>query len=707
MMRRLPCIKVLFLILILAAVLALQHSISQPQVALSQPLLAAGTFIEVGDEWRYFGGFSEASTPIDAWRQQGFNDSGWLVGPSGFGYGDGDDATLLDDMQGNYVSLFIRKTFTVTEPSALTGLTLEIDYDDGFVAYLNGTEVARRQMGDAGDPIYYDSLADSHEAGTAESIDLSSYLGLLQAGTNVLAIQGHNVAPGSSDSSLIPALRWEDTLPYLLRYPHIQSTTSTSTIIAWVTDSTGDAEVRYSLDQGYTNTSPATAEYINSEYYYAATLADLEPDTTYYYQIFQDGNDLTPWSVVTFTTAKEENDPYFTFVAFGDSRDASPAAYAVHEQMRLWDFDLVVHTGDIVLLGAYAEFEVQYFDVYRETIKSIPLFPALGNHDVGNAYRDIYYLPQNAWRAADKELYYSFDWGNAHFVSLDTNSSLGQTTPWDPDDQDMQEWLINDLANTDKFWKFVFLHHPYYTSSGREGHGLVYYRLLPVFEDYEVDVVFTGHDHDYERTIPILDDSPSTIEDGGVVYIVTGGGGAPLYEVYGDWFTAYAESINHFILADVANCTLTLEAIDTEGTVFDSFTIDRCYYGPALEVVKEGPTTAEVGHTVVFTFTATNDSINGDGSPISDVSVSDDIAGLATHVSGDDGDQLLEVGETWAYTASHTIHATDPDPLVNTATARGKDGNGDDVPDATDSHSTAIEGGSDPVFLFFFPIVLG
>jgi hypothetical protein len=712
--QRVRLFRVLFLIL--AAVLALQQPISQPQLALAKPLSATGAFIEVGDDWRYLKGTSEASTPIDAWRQQGFDDSGWLVGPSGFGYGDGDDATLLDDMQGNYVSLFIRKTFTVTDPSALTGLTLEIDYDDGFVAYLNGTEVARREMGNPGDPVYYDSLADSHEAGTAETIDLSSYLGLLQAGTNVLAVQGHNAGLYSSDFSLIPALRWDDTSPNLLVYPYLGETTTTSVTISWATNSPGASEVRYSLDQSYSNVVAAISSTYDGKYWHSATVTGLTADTTYYYRVYTGSDDVTPWSEITFTTAPEDTVPQFTFVALGDSRPGGPtsppsqAALDVAAEMGQHSFDLALHTGDIVYRGgicsgdgsSWNQYIRAYFDVYQESMGDIPFHPSVGNHELGGdscgyqGYTDVYYLPENAPSGHEEE-YYSFDWGNAHFVALDTNQNYGVYST-------QGNWLVNDLQTSMQPWKFVFFHHPPY-SSGKHGSSIeVRDRLVPVFETYGVDVVFTGHNHDYERTCPILDGACTTSQDGGVVYFVTGGGGAALYPAGSSWFTAYSDSLYHFLKAEIANCTLTLEAIDTAGAVFDSFVIDRCQYTPALAIVKEGPSTANVGDTVVLTFTVTNDNVHGDGSPISHISVSDDLAGTATFVSGDDGDDFLQVGETWVYTAGYTIQATDPDPLVNTATVTGEDADGEDVPDATDGHSTAIA--AEPIPLIFLPIVL-
>jgi hypothetical protein len=157
--------------------------------------------IEVGDTWRFFKGLSEP--PVD-WTGATFDDSAWLEGASGFGYGDGDDATVLADMSGSYSSVYLRRLFDVGNPSTVEQLLLTVDYDDGFVAYLNGQEVAR--SGVSGAPPAFDARASNHEAGTAETFELGAFLPNLVAGTNVLAIQGHNAGVNSSDFSLIPSL---------------------------------------------------------------------------------------------------------------------------------------------------------------------------------------------------------------------------------------------------------------------------------------------------------------------------------------------------------------------------------------------------------------------------------------------------------------------------------------------------------------------
>ena len=167
--------------------------------------------VEVGDSWRVFKG--TVAPPVD-WTTPVFDDLSWIEGASGVGYGDADDATVLDDMEDGYVAFFARRTFTASGIGSLTNLVLQIDYDDGFVAYLNGTEIARRGLGTAGSVVAFDQLADpGREAGPDEYIDASVGLASLVEGSNVLAIELHNTTLDSSDASLIPRLIGNGSLP--------------------------------------------------------------------------------------------------------------------------------------------------------------------------------------------------------------------------------------------------------------------------------------------------------------------------------------------------------------------------------------------------------------------------------------------------------------------------------------------------------------
>ena len=158
--------------------------------------------VRVGEIWRYFKG---TQAPPANWSSRGFDDSGWLSGPSGIGYGDNDDETELEDMRYEYISFFARKSFTVADTADIDQLILSIDFDDSFIAYLNGTEVARENISIA-NPSFDDPADDNREAGLMIDIDLSAAKGLLVAGENVLAIEVHNVELDSSDSSMIPEL---------------------------------------------------------------------------------------------------------------------------------------------------------------------------------------------------------------------------------------------------------------------------------------------------------------------------------------------------------------------------------------------------------------------------------------------------------------------------------------------------------------------
>ena len=159
------------------------------------------TIINWGDIWRYF--VPQAELP-ENWRLPGFDDSGWPSGPSGFGYGDDDDATIIDQT----MSVFIRKVFSVDDLPGVLEAVLHIDYDDGFVAYLNGQEIARANIGLPGVmPAYSDSASNVTEPlicyggfPVAFPVDPS----LLLSGSNVLAIEVHNFNITSSDLTLIP-----------------------------------------------------------------------------------------------------------------------------------------------------------------------------------------------------------------------------------------------------------------------------------------------------------------------------------------------------------------------------------------------------------------------------------------------------------------------------------------------------------------------
>ena len=299
------------------------------------------------------------------------------------------------------------------------------------------------------------------------------------------------------------------------------------------------------------------------------TLTDLITGTEVTYRVSTSGVELASGA---FRTAGAADRP-FSFAVIGDSGTGSTDQYAVADRLVALDPNFVLHTGDVVYPSGQADgYDPYFFQPYQALLKRAPIFPTLGNHDVvtdnDQPYLDAFYLPHN--NPANSEKYYAFDWGNAHFTALDFND--GPSTA-------QLNWLQADLAATHQEWRFVFYHQAIY-SSGPHGYEpyIIGKRavLAPIFEANHVDVVFNGHDHDYERTKSI----------NGVIYIVSGGGGASLYDVTPQSFSAFAASVHHTVYVTVDGCQLALQAIKADGSIFDSTTLDH----PCAVSTPEPPT---------------------------------------------------------------------------------------------------------------------
>lgn len=168
------------------------------------PPLNWETIIDAGETWKYL---VPAEEPDAAWRLPGFDESSWLDGKTSIGYGDDDDSTVVEGA----TSVFLRKTFNINDPAAFHEAILHVDYDDGFIAYINGVEVARNGF-TSESPIPYDAFSEiSHEAkifngGQPEAFFISSLQDILVTGENILSVQVHNTSAGSSDLTIIPIL---------------------------------------------------------------------------------------------------------------------------------------------------------------------------------------------------------------------------------------------------------------------------------------------------------------------------------------------------------------------------------------------------------------------------------------------------------------------------------------------------------------------
>ncbi|MCP5062362.1 MAG: T9SS type A sorting domain-containing protein [Ignavibacteriae bacterium] len=161
------------------------------------------TIIDHGDNWQYQIGNEDIP---QNWNSLDYTEY-WNEDPSGFGYGDDDDATIVDS---STISVFIKKEFEIDDKNDIQAAILHLDYDDGFVAYLNGVEIARANLGNVGEVTLYNELAvlsrepNMIDGGKPETFRVENLESILKDGTNILAIQGHNSSNISSDLSIIP-----------------------------------------------------------------------------------------------------------------------------------------------------------------------------------------------------------------------------------------------------------------------------------------------------------------------------------------------------------------------------------------------------------------------------------------------------------------------------------------------------------------------
>ena len=430
-----------------------------------------------------------------------------------------------------------------------------------------------------------DSAAD--EASSSTGSESATSAGASATETSVGETQGETETGGEPE----PALDC-GTPSYagLRRAPYLQSVMPDSVRVAWASETAGEGVLRVgpSADGPWSevaaNAELFTTERTTEDVEYTAydAMADgLEPGIEYCYEVWLDGEAVA--TGLRFETAWVD-DRAVRIVAFGDSGNASPDQMAVRDRMLERDFDIFLHLGDMAYGdGTFPEFKERVFDVYTDFLHETPTWPTMGNHefntDQGQPYLDLYYLPEVALDPSQNERYYSFDYGDVHFVSIDTNDLivLGAVAQDPNSDTTMLDWLRQDLAESDKPWKVAFFHHPPYSSSERPPNFVVIDGIVPILEEGGIDIALAGHDHHYERTVPVKSGATSTHEEGGIFYFVHGAGGAGLRDAFGDWWTeAYNDQKHSYLSLTIEGCTAVGEVVAFDGEVLDTFELPGC-----------------------------------------------------------------------------------------------------------------------------------
>jgi len=366
----------------------------------------------------------------------------------------------------------------------------------------------------------------------------------------------------------------------IARGPYIENMAADMATVRFRTDVDTVAWLSYGAwpdCERFMTLSPAVKEH-------AITLFGLLGDTTHCYRIYLPDSVSTgvyKAAENTFKTFRGSDKPYFNFLAFGDSGSGSEEQLELAAQMEKFAPDFVVHMGDMVESGLDTDADNLYFGPYKKMLARCPFFMALGNHDYGKKNESKEFLKDNYIPFHSMPLtglppyYYFFDEGDARFFVLDANYFNGAKWAQPLDKGTKQyKWLERFLSNSEKTWKFIILHEPLYSTGA---HGVIEAEraaLEPLFEKYKVDMVFQGHNHDYERTKPMKDGIPD--DKAGIIYITLGGGGQTLYfqRTNADWSEKFLP-VYHFACIEVKERNLKLNAYNKDGQAIDTLEVQK------------------------------------------------------------------------------------------------------------------------------------
>ncbi|PSL30425.1 metallophosphoesterase [Dyadobacter jiangsuensis] len=418
----------------------------------------------------------------------------------------------------------------------------------------------------------------------------------------------------------------------LLRGPYLQVATPTSIVIRWRTDKPSESVVKIgsssqSLGQTFADNTPVTEHEVK--------VTGLQAETRYYYSIGSQSAVLQTGDHNYFQTSAVAGKPgKYRFGLLGDCGTNSIIQDEV--RARMMDYLGSNYMNAWLLLGdnAYsfgrdAEYQSNFFNRYKDNLlKMYPLFPSPGNHDYDNdnparqddhqvPYYDVFTMPTKGEAGGEPsgtEAFYSFDYGNVHFLSLDSYGREDNATRlYDTLGRQVQ-WIKKDLAvNKNKDWVVAYWHHPPYSKGSRESDGdpemtAIRQNFIRILERLGVDLIICGHSHVYERSrlmgghygyantfdpakhvidassarydgsdnsCPYIKNSP---QSRGTVYVVAGSGGQ-LGNPKPDWphKAMYHSDAEHGggLMMEVEGNRLDLKWIAADGVIRDKFTMEK------------------------------------------------------------------------------------------------------------------------------------
>lgn len=501
------------------------------------------TLMPWGATWKYLNNGSNQGT---AWYASTFNDASWSSGAAPLGFGTTDSpvstvpVTTVGASNNGVTTYYFRSTFTATNLAAYDVVKFNFRVDDGCAIYLNGQLLSG--------PTTYKSLANS-ATGTASlsyqlpaswayntfassqntdgnevfTYTLAATNTLLVNGTNTIAAEVHNVTASSSDllwMMQVIGTNTVATLPAIVKGPYLVVGTPTSMVVRWETDVATDTKVMYG-----TNSNSLTSVISNSSAVtiHTVQLNSLSPYTKYFYNIGSSTLVLQGDTNNYFVTNPMPGTPgKYRFWVVGDCGNASTNQINCRNQYLAYNGNKVTNamllSGDNAYnSGTNAEYNAEFFGIYQnDVLKKMTMYSAPGNHDYNNGastattvpYFTHFQTPTHGEAGgvpSNNPAYYSFDYGNVHFLSLDSYGTTGASQKMYDTTGAQVTWIKQDLAANNKKWTIAYWHHPPYTMGSHNSDtesDLVSIRskFIRILERNGVDMIITGHSHDYERS---------------------------------------------------------------------------------------------------------------------------------------------------------------------------------------------------------------
>lgn len=430
--------------------------------------------------------------------------------------------------------------------------------------------------------------------------------------------------------------------------------------VLWQTDVSSIDQLQWGTDLNYTSGSTNNSEY-GSDHQHKYAITGLTAGAKYYYK-------LTVGSTVktgSFTAAPPSDATSVKFFAYGDTRTNVAEHNSVAGQMiSTYTSDaayqtMVISMGDLVYYGNDENYWTSEFFTYGQPnittmLANLPYQSCIGNHELsGTSTLFPKYFPYSF--AGSR--YYSFDYGPAHFAVVDqyTEYAVGST---------QYNWLVSDLANSNKSWKFIYLHEPGWSAAGGHVNNVAVQAIIePLCEQFNVPILFAGHNHYYARAV---------VNQNGkqVQHVTTGGGGAPIAtpDPLQPNIVKTAASY-HFCKINIVNqYVLQFEAISKDGASIDAFTIDRTPSTIVISNIQSGNITTNSAQITWTTDVAASSDVEY-GTSTSYGSSASGTSGTTSHavlLSGLQPNTIYHyrVKSNETYSGDYTFNTLTPVPVI-------------------------------------------